>query len=604
MKKILLTLLLCCFPFLASAQVRAKVCIVRPNYSEKIVQLIKDFIPRLEKLGVKDPEQYVEDFLTKGSSGSGFVYVTPDGKNYVITNRHVISDAETSTVIFQNEKTKKQKTVEGMKILAADAELDLAILEFPNDERPFTSGFNFFQGEYYDGDTVYSAGYPGLMGKPVWQFGNGIVTNSSVEVEEMIKPELSALIQHSAQIDGGNSGGPLLIKNANDEYEVIGVNTWKLTNRQDTNFAVPAETVEKFINSVLNKEEKSQEPSTSIIVEKATTLQKSLNKYNVTFEELVEYISIDYIANEGRTIFDKVIARCSPENRKTMNTILEKYSPIESVRYAIGWYIFNEYHKYERVYDPKQESSVKEKDLPEIKEPIPVEETDYYCTRLYNGQSRRVLRIDWQFINGGWQIVTVQNTKGSKDETSLTAKRLEDQKRSLIPEDKSTKLGKIEFYALPVQFTYGKYNLGNLYHDNECSHIADVNIKIFNLLSVNLGSEFHEETFHIIHENQNDYGSVFRMITPYAGIQLQAPFVLGYTIIMPYVAADAGVVLTNFDNLKYDIIGIIKPGISFSVLPGTSKFGIVFDLNMKIKLGMPDFSLYDAGVGFALGVAF
>ena len=104
MKKLISVIILCCLPLLVFAQVRSKVCVVRPNYSDKVVQMINDFIPRLEKLGVEDPQKYVDDFLTKGISGSGFVYVAPNGKNYVITNRHVISDAATSTVIFEDEQ--------------------------------------------------------------------------------------------------------------------------------------------------------------------------------------------------------------------------------------------------------------------------------------------------------------------------------------------------------------------------------------------------------------------------------------------------------------------------------------------------------------------
>ena len=111
MKKYLITIILCLVPFFVFAQVRSKVCIVRPNYSDKVVNMINDFIPRLTRMGVEDPQKYVDDFLTKGISGSGFVYVAPDGKNYIITNRHVISDAATSTVIFEDEKTKAQKNI-------------------------------------------------------------------------------------------------------------------------------------------------------------------------------------------------------------------------------------------------------------------------------------------------------------------------------------------------------------------------------------------------------------------------------------------------------------------------------------------------------------
>ena len=306
-----------------------------------------------------------------------------------------------------------------MKIAASDASLDLALLEFPADEQPFTSGFEFYNENFSDGDSVYTAGYPGLIGKPIWQFGTGVITNASVEVEEMIKPELSTLIQHSAQIDGGNSGGPLLIKTEDSSYKVIGINTWKMTNRQDTNFAIPAATIEKFINKVLAGEKAVSSNPQEDIIENAMSLQKSLNKYNVTFEELVDYISIDYVANEGKTIFNKVIDICSSDNRKTMNTLLENHAPIDAVRFAIGWYIFNEYHKDEYNPDKSKKSSVKEADLPKIDNPTQIEETNYWITLLYNGYTKRDFPVTWTYRNGGWEIFSVGDKIAKKTITEM-----------------------------------------------------------------------------------------------------------------------------------------------------------------------------------------
>ena len=149
--------------FILFADVRDFVCIVHPNYSEELIENLNSFVPYLDKLEVEDSEQYISDFVEKGISGSGFVYIGPDGKNYIITNRHVIRDASTSTIIFENAKTKTKKTISGMKILASDAELDLAILEFPSGKQLFTSGLTFSTADVSDGDTVYTAGYPGLI---------------------------------------------------------------------------------------------------------------------------------------------------------------------------------------------------------------------------------------------------------------------------------------------------------------------------------------------------------------------------------------------------------------------------------------------------------
>ena len=611
MKKFLSIILFSLFPLIAFAQVREMVCIVSPNYSEKVVQMIYDFIPRIKKLGVEDPQKYVEDFLAKNTSGSGFVYVAPDGKNYIITNRHVISDASTSTITFEDENTKELKVFNGMKILASDAALDLAILEFPDNQQPFTNGLELYTGNLPDGASVYTAGFPGLMGKPVWQFGNGIITNPSVEVEEMIKPELSSLIQHSAQIDAGNSGGPLLVKTKTGNYKVAGINTWKLTNRQDTNFAIPAATVKKFIDAALSGEKiETQEPQT-VILEKATNLHKSLNRYNVTFEELVEYISIEYVETEGKAIFDKVINRCSIENKKTMNKILKDYSPIEAVRYAIGWYIFNEFHQYELVTDQSKKSSVKESRLPQLNPPEQIEGSNYWNTRLLNGETKKVLIVTWSYVNGGWEILTVKNKAGTKDdyaaEKRANAKFKADTTESILKltEGKENKLGNsILYMPYTFQIAYGKNiftrqpeNLHVLY-----SNTLDVNIKIKNYLSAVVAAEVMEESVYIYKYGEDFPGAKINYILPYAGIQLQLPFLKSF-ITMPYLTLLGGVQLSDFDDLYTDIAGTIRLGSKFYF--GWQKKAALFaDTNLKYKFVFTDREKDEYAFNAALGLAF
>lgn len=618
MKKLFSAIILCFIPLMAFAQVHSKVCIVRPNYSEKVIKVINDFIPNLEKLGVDDPQKYVNDFITKGSSGSGFVYVAPDGKNYIITNRHVIRDAATSTVIFEDEKTKVQKSFSGMKILAADSALDLAILEFPEGEQPFTSGFDFYKGDISDGETVYTAGFPGLINKPVWQFGTGIITNSSVEAEEMINPKYSFLIQHSAQIDGGNSGGPLLIKTQDGKYEVAGINTWKITNRQDTNFAIPASTVIKFINSVLAGEKNNSEESQSFIQEKATKLLKAINRYNVTYEELAYYISIDYVETEGKKIFDYALKKCSDDNKKTLNDILERYSPIESIRYAIGWYMFNEFHKEEFVINQTRKAAMKESKLPPIDPPEQIEDTDNWNTLLLNSYSRKVLIVTWVYTNGGWEILTVKNKNGARiifenvpDSTSTdktqTSKKTQPKIRTPIeiPEGKGTNLGKTVLY-MPyiVQFAYGKNFFSSQTPKGLWSHTADINLKITNYLSADISAELIEESIYIYKIGEESSDNKIRYAAPYAGVQLQFPFVMTYTIAMPYIALQGGAEFSNFSNLETDFTGKAKIGSRLYASVAKNKLGLFIDANFYYKLYFTDVSQKDLGVNLSVGFAF
>lgn len=605
MKKYIITLLLCIIPLCAFSQIRSKVCIVRPNYSENVVKMINDFIPRLKKLGIEDPEKYVDDFFTNGTSGSGFVYVAPDGKNYIITNRHVISDAETSTIIFEDEKTKTKKIIKEMKIVASDASLDIALLEFPPDEQPFTSGFEFYNETVSDGDPVFTAGYPGLISKPVWQFGTGIITNASVEVEEMIKPELSTLIQHSAQIDGGNSGGPLLVKTEDGNYKVIGINTWKITNRQDTNFAIPATTVEKFINNFLSGEKRTSPDSQEGIIENATKLHKTLNKYNVTFEELVDYISIDYVANEGKAIFEKAINNCNENNRKTINTLIENQSPIEGIRFAISWYLFNEYHRNEVYADQSKKSSVKETDLPELDPPIKVQGTDYWNTVLYNGYTRRNLIVTWTYTNGGWEIFSVGNKIGKNDvDEVLKKKNTKKEKDSItIPEDKIDKIGNVVLYMpFNVHISYGKNIISNRSQDFLLLNTVNCNITIKNYLSGLIAVDFFEEYLHIV--NAGEYSPNLKYITPTVGAQGQLPFIIKNSVIMPYLNLQCGPEFSNLTDLNTELIVKTGLGTRFLFSIAHNKLGLFLDTNVNAKIHTKDFTQKDFTFNVSAGIAF
>ena len=85
----------------------------------------------------------------------------------------------------------------------------------------------------------------------MWQFAKGVVTNSSAKINDLLDSNISSLIQHSAQIDSGNSGGPLLIKSSNKiGYSVVGINTWKAFYRDSTNFAIPSSVIKSMIERI------------------------------------------------------------------------------------------------------------------------------------------------------------------------------------------------------------------------------------------------------------------------------------------------------------------------------------------------------------------
>jgi serine protease Do len=136
--------------------------------------------------------------------GSGFI-VSADG--YIITNAHVVQNTvAVVTVMMADGKTEMPADVVGF----ARNGLDLAILKINRKGKlPTLSLGN--QKSVQVGNNVYAIGTP-LGEKNQSTFTAGIVSGLR---------DQGQTIQHSAAINSGNSGGPLL----NDRGEVIGVNT-------------------------------------------------------------------------------------------------------------------------------------------------------------------------------------------------------------------------------------------------------------------------------------------------------------------------------------------------------------------------------------------
>jgi len=337
MKKLFVAVLAFCWAALLSAQVKNYVCVVREQYYPSHIEFLEELRDSLKKRGYSTYSEYVDSYL-KGGFGSGFLYVDKDGKNYIVTNRHVVSQAASASVEFENADGSLTK-YEGLKVLITDDDIDLAILSFEGNANPFKNGLSLYAGTLTDGQDVVSAGFPGLGGEPVWQFGKGSVTNASARIKDMIDPSISTVIQHSAQVDAGNSGGPLLIesKAANAGYAVAGINTWKAVGRESTNFAIPAALITRLIDNS-NKALDDNE----LKAEREAKLKAALSDSSNDYTSIVKFVSYSYASEEGEDYFDDIL-RHAPTKVRDRVLIEFTFNPIEGLRYAVAYKLFENY---------------------------------------------------------------------------------------------------------------------------------------------------------------------------------------------------------------------------------------------------------------------
>ena len=169
------------------------------------------------------------------SLGSGFI-IDKDG--FVVTNNHVIEDADQIKVILKDEREFDAK------IVGRDPNTDIALLKIESDE-------NLPTVKLGDSDALKVGQWVIAIGSP---FGlEHTVTAGIVSAKGRVigSGPYDDFIQTDASINPGNSGGPLL----NLKGEVVGINTAIIASGQGIGFAIPVNLAKDIIVALKNQGE-------------------------------------------------------------------------------------------------------------------------------------------------------------------------------------------------------------------------------------------------------------------------------------------------------------------------------------------------------------
>ena len=168
------------------------------------------------------------------ATGTGFVYKTDDDYGYILTNHHVIADAN------KIEVTNMQEVTVEATLLGSDEYADLAVLRVDKDFvlQVATLGNST---DLEIGDTVFAVGTP-VDVKYYGTVTKGIISGINRTVNVTLDNGddfMMEVLQTNTAINPGNSGGPLV----NMQGEVIGINTLKLVEDEieGMGFAIPIE---------------------------------------------------------------------------------------------------------------------------------------------------------------------------------------------------------------------------------------------------------------------------------------------------------------------------------------------------------------------------
>jgi S1-C subfamily serine protease len=170
------------------------------------------------------------------SLGSGFVI---EKSGHIVTNYHVVKEAEVVTVSFSNDESVRAKVV------GVDPTTDLAVLKVNTPPRGLTPLRLGRSSSVRVGDEVVAIGNPFGYERSMTA---GIVSAIGRVLEAPNELAIDNAIQTDAPINPGNSGGPLL----NARGQVIGVNTQITTGASvGVGFAIPVDTVRSVTAQII-----------------------------------------------------------------------------------------------------------------------------------------------------------------------------------------------------------------------------------------------------------------------------------------------------------------------------------------------------------------
>ncbi len=168
------------------------------------------------------------------SMGSGVII---DKSGLILTNNHVVKDADEITVKFANKQEAKGKVVgvdpkTDLAVIRVSAKEDLPVATLGNSDALHVGEWAIAIGNPFGLDHTLTVGVISATGRS--EVGIAAYEN---------------FIQTDASINPGNSGGPLL----NVRGEVIGINTAIVASGQGIGFAIPVNMARKVMEDLVKK---------------------------------------------------------------------------------------------------------------------------------------------------------------------------------------------------------------------------------------------------------------------------------------------------------------------------------------------------------------
>lgn len=227
-----------------------------------VTEVVKAVMPSVVSINNRYVERmsfFGQEYSSEArSAGSGFIVGQNDTELLLVSNQHVVAQAEELTVQFV-DGTQAEAQIKG-----ADIDKDLAVIAVQLSDISSDTMYAIAIAKLGDSDSL-------IVGEPAIAIGNalgygqsvttGVVSalNRAIPTSDGELPDVTAsdveintFIQTDAAINPGNSGGALL----NMQGEVIGINSNKIGGSavEGMGYAIPISDVKPIIENLMSKE--------------------------------------------------------------------------------------------------------------------------------------------------------------------------------------------------------------------------------------------------------------------------------------------------------------------------------------------------------------
>ncbi len=287
------------------------------------------------------PNFFGEEQYSEGA-GSGIIISKSDEELMILTNNHVVEDANELSVQFINEKSFDAK------IVGTSERKDIAVIAVSLND--------------IDSETLEAIKIAKMGDSTKLKVGNGIIAIgnalgygqsvttgvvSALDREVSIDNYTNKMIQLDAAINGGNSGGALL----NSNGEVVGINSAKYSsNAMDSSasiegmgFAIPISDVSNLITTLMNGE---NDESVTLGVEGYIISNNNSSYYNMPSGFYISKITSGSSADKSELEIGNIITKIEGNevaNLSDIQDVLNKLNKGDKVNLTISYINGREY---------------------------------------------------------------------------------------------------------------------------------------------------------------------------------------------------------------------------------------------------------------------